>query len=152
MKAFLVLASLVLSFSVIAGPEDHMHDTCFTSSNERPYFVSSIFCFENATLNPLNNVVLVDGYASNVPGTLATTKLIRQSEDFYTFEAATVINNKWESGCGVGELATLIISGNADFNGYIDAKTLNFKVKYEMTSDTCHSIPQSGVVNFTLSK
>lgn len=152
MKKLVIALSLLASTFAFAGPEDHMNDTCFTAKKSVPGSIPSTFCFEAATLDVNSNKLNVSGYATNVPYELKTTTLFRKNEDFYTFVAKSVVWNSWESGCGEGLFAEVIISGEADFTGYIDAKSLHFSVNYEVTNDTCHSQPQESAVEYVLSK
>lgn len=152
MKSLIIFALVTMSSFAFAGPEDHMYESCYSTNEVLPTEIPIKFCFDDAYLKADSNTLYVDGTYSNVPRTMNTTTLIRNTEDSYKFTATANIVNKWESGCGEGVTANLTISGKADFNGYTDPKSLKFTVKYEVTNDTCHSWPQDFTVEYFLSK
>jgi len=52
MKSILVLSLLaILPTIAVAGPEDHMYDTCYKATSAVPAHVPTEFCFESVQLD-----------------------------------------------------------------------------------------------------
>jgi hypothetical protein len=152
MKTSLVILSMFFSLAAVAGPEDQMRETCYTATTSVPSNLPSTFCFENATIDISKNQVLLDGFKSNMPNSMTLDRYIRVNEDQYSFTAKTMILNRYNGGCGDGEFAELVISGNTDFLNEVDVKGFTFKINYSYTNDTCHSHPQDEEITYKLSK
>lgn len=152
MKTTLLAISLLFSVAAVAGPEDHMYDSCYTATAPVLRDVPSTFCFEDAKLDMKNNQVNFSGYASNVPSTFKTKTIFQKNAQAYSFVASAVVINIWETGCGEGQYGELIISGESDLEGKVNPKTLSMSLIYRLRVDTCHSQPQTGATEYKLSK
>ena len=152
MKNLLAVGMIFASINVFAGPEDHMYESCYSAVKGLPANVYSTLCFDDASLNLNNNTVEFSGYVANMPSPFETETLYRKNEDFYFFVAKKNLINKWESGCGEGLKIDLVVTGEADFNGYIDPKSLSMTALVEETNDTCHSKASVKSVEFKLTK
>ncbi|MBC7540220.1 MAG: hypothetical protein H7281_15450 [Bacteriovorax sp.] len=155
MKLLLVLFTIsILPVLAVAGPEDHMNESCYTATTKTPSSVPSTFCLDSAQLVSQNTYLMTSGTYSNVPGSLIVKSIMYVTEDKVKFEAEATIVNVWNSGCGDGELAVLTIKGTSEIgqSEEINPKELNFSVSYSSTNDTCHSHPQLEAFNYILSK
>lgn len=152
MKTSLIALSMLFSVAAVAGPEDHMNDTCYTATTAVPGFLPSTLCFADAQIDLTFNKVNFYGYATNFPDTADLDTYIRVNEDAYFFTAKAVIVNRNENICSESEFAELKISGNTDVVNQMDYKTLTVKVQYSQTHDSCHSIPDEGEIEYKLSK
>lgn len=147
----LILFSFLTSVS-FAGPEDHLYDSCYTATAPVYNMLPSTFCFEDAKLDVNSNILSISGYASNVPDSLKVNSVYRKNDSQYSFVASHNLINIWNTGCGDGYIADLIISGDANVNGKVNAKELKFTVNYKSKSDTCHSPLETGAIEYKLSK
>lgn len=152
MKATLLTLSLLFSVAAIAGPEDHIYDSCYTAVGSVLRDVPSTFCFEDAKLDVYGKRVDFSGYASNIPSTFKTQTVFQKNSQSYSFVASAVVVNIWETGCGEGQYGELIITGEADLQGKVNPKTLLMSLNYSLRSDTCHSSPSTGATEYKLSK
>ncbi len=152
MKKLMCSAFLLLSVNAFAGPEDHMYDSCYTANKNVPSSMFSTLCFADVVLNLSKSTLDFSGYAMTMPNQMATESLYRKTEDSYFYVAKKNIVNKWESGCGEGLKVDLVVTGEADFNGTIDPKSLSVIALIEETNDTCHSHSQESVIEYKLSK
>lgn len=155
MKMFFALMMLSsLPAIAVAGPEDHMYESCYTATTATPASIPSTFCFDELSLDAEKKFLFTSGTYSNLPQSLKITSAIFVTEDRVKFEAEQTIVNIWNTGCGDGEVATLSIAGISDITQgeQINPKELKMKVNYESTNDTCHSQAQSTVIEYKLSK
>ncbi len=151
MKTTLLALSMLFSVAAVAGPEDHMNDSCYSAKSTLANLPTS-YCFEDVDLDLRNNVLSFQGYASNVPSSLKIVNVFKRNEDTTAFVAKVTVLNIWETGCGEGQFAELFVSGNADHEGKVDPKALSFSVNYSLRADTCHSSPSTGAIEYKLSK
>ncbi len=149
----LILVSIIPPMAV-AGPEDHMYETCYTATTITPNEIPSTFCFDYMQLDSDKKFLYTSGFASNLPQSLKVESFIYQTEDRVRFSATEKIVNVWESGCGEGFTATLKINGVSDITQgeQINAKELSINVDLYQTNDTCHSMPYETTIVYKLSK
>jgi hypothetical protein len=152
MKATLLTISLLFSVAAIAGPEDHMYDSCYTATKAVLAELPTNYCFEDIKLDLSRNKIDFSGYAMNVPDSLKVVSAYKKNEDTTVFVAKAIVVNIWETGCGEGKLAELIVAGEANNEGKVNPKALSFTINYSLRSDTCHSSPSNGAIEYKLSK
>lgn len=156
MKTVLI-AVLLLSLNVFAAPEDHLQNqVCYDlklrqGQTYRPQEVPENVCVEQVQIDVNLTKIYIESYfQSQLFQNLKLKSLIRQTEDSYHYEAESVYVSDWQSACGDGTEATLKISGDSDFNGYVNPASLKVTVTYEHTNDTCHSDPREQQFDYTL--
>lgn len=152
MKNLLLLVSLLCSTVVIAGPEDHMYDSCYTAFSGTFNQLPSNYCFEDVALNMKNSSIEFNGYANNIPDNLKIQNIFQKNANEFSFIASAVVLNDWKTGCEDGIFAELIITGDSDLLGRINPKKLKFFINYKITNDTCHSQTSTGAIEYKLSK
>ena len=155
MKALLVFSLLsTLSSVAIAGPEDHMNETCFKATSYVPSEVPEEFCFDFLQLDSEKKFLYSEGVANNLPRNMSVESVMFETEDRVEFVAKGRFVNIWESGCGEGLTANLKIKGKSDITAgvQIDPKAIMMQVELFHTNDTCHSRPQSTIVLYKLVK
>jgi hypothetical protein len=152
MKATLLTISLLFSVAAIAGPEDHIYDSCYTASKTVLSELPTNYCFEDVKIDLGRNKLDFSGYAMNVPDSFKIISAYKKNEDTIVFVAIANVVKIWETGCGEGKLAELIVAGEANFEGKVNPKALSFTINYSLTSDTCHSSPSTGTIEYKLSK
>jgi hypothetical protein len=152
MKATLLTISLLFSVAAIAGPEDHMYDSCYTASKTVLSELPTNYCFEDVKIDLNRNKIDFSGYAMNMPDSLKIVSSYKRNEDTTVFVAKAIVVNIWETGCGEAKLAELIVAGEADFEGKVNPKALSVTINYSLRSDTCHSSPSTGAIEYKLSK
>lgn len=153
----MIIASFLfasLPLIAIAGPEDHINETCYSTTQVVSSAIPTTFCFDSIQLDSDKKSVFIDGTYSNLPKRLKVISSIFKTEDKVSFEAQANLVNIWVSGCGDGELADLSISGIWDLtsNENINPKELKILVKYGSTNDTCHSPLQMSEIEYKLAK
>lgn len=142
--------AVLLSLKSFAGPEEHIAaQTCYVLKNSSP-FVSALIperiCLEEVSIEKVDGAAPAiniysyfhRGYFDGVK----LTYLARHNEDGYSFRAANVLSQAWESGCGSAEKVVLEVSGRVDNYGRGSADYVDVVVKHEALVDTCHSKPQ----------
>jgi hypothetical protein len=152
MKTTLLTISLLFSVAAIAGPEDHIYDSCYTASEAVLPELPSNYCFEEVKLDLNSNRIDFAGYAMNVPDSLKVVSSYKKNDNTIVFVAKETVVNIWVTGCGEGKLAELIVTGEANTEGKINSKALNFTINYSLRADTCHSSPTTGAIEYKLSK
>lgn len=155
MKMFIALLMLSsLPMVAVAGPEEHMYESCYTATTVTPSSIPSTFCLDYLQLDSDKTNLYITGNFSNFPEKMKITNAIFSSEDRVKFVAESTIVNIWNTGCGDGETATLSVGGVWDImqGEQINPKALKIKVSYESTNDTCHSQPQTTEIDYILSK
>lgn len=156
MKSILATAALVLcTLQAYAGPEDHISaQTCYSLKSAAPAAVPSRVCLEQISITDVYSTSatlnIYSYFNQNLFNGMQLTYLARRNENGYTFRAANVLVDTYESGCGSAEKATLQISGPIDNDGLGYAEYVDVSVKYETLADTCHSHLQ--VQNFNYIK
>jgi hypothetical protein len=152
MRTITVIIIAIYSAFTFAGPEDHIYDSCYTTKTPVSGQLPSTYCFEDAKLDLQNNVVNFSGYASNMPDSLKLKTSYQKNANVISFIGSKVVLNNWETGCGSGLSAELVVAGDSDINGKINPKSLSISMNYKVTNDTCHSSPSTGAVEYLLSK
>ncbi len=155
MKSFLVLfALLVLPVFAVAGSEDHIHESCYSASVEFSKNIPQTFCFDYAQLDSQKAYLMLSGAFLNLPKSMKVKSFQYETEDKVNFLAEAVLVNIWNSGCGYGEQAVLTIKGSLDITQgeQINPKALEISVEHIVTSDTCHSYPQTDKYLYQLSR
>lgn len=152
MKTTLLTLSLLFSLAAIAGPEDHIYDSCYTATQAVLPELPTNYCFEDVKLDLNQSKINFSGYAINVPDSLKIVSSYKKNEDTVAFVAKATVLNVWETGCGEGKLAELIVAGEASNSGRVNPKALSFTINYSLRSDTCHSSPSNGAIEYKLSK
>ena len=152
MKTILLTFSLLFSVAAVAGPEDHIYDSCYTATKAVLPELPTNYCFEEIILDLSRSRVDFLGYAMNVPDSLKIVTSYKKNEDTTAFVAKATVVNIWESSCGEGKLAELIVAGEADHEGKVNPKALSFTINYTLRADTCHSTPVNGVIEYKLTK
>jgi hypothetical protein len=155
MKTLLVFSLLsTLSNVAIAGPEDHMYETCYKATTYVPSEIPEEFCFDDLQLDSEKKFLHSEGFTNNLPKNMTVESVMFETEDRVEFVAKANIANVWESGCGEGLSAYLKIKGKSDITAgtQIDPKALSMQVELIHTNDTCHSRPQTSVVLYKLLK
>lgn len=150
---FALLVFSLIPIAAVAGPEDHMYETCYTATTStHPSQIPSTFCFDGMILNDEKTLLTIWGTFSNLPDQMKVSSSIYKTEDRVKFTAKNKIVNIWESGCGDGLEADLTISGESDITQgeQINPKELKIKIDYLQTNDTCHSQPQDALVEYKL--
>jgi len=152
MKATLLTISLLFSVAAIAGPEDHIYDSCYTATKAVLPELPSTYCFEDIKLDLSRRRIDFEGYAMNVPNSLKVVSSHKRNEDTTVFVAKATIINTWEIDCGKSKFAELTVTGEANYEGEVNPKALSFTVNYSLRADTCHSSPTTGEIEYKLSK
>ncbi len=151
MKKFLALIALVLPMMASAGPEDHTPGAVYQATTPVPYYLTELV-FDQAQLSQDENTIVLSARYGNFFGDFKVIKASRMNEDKVRVTAQKTILNKWQSGCGDGEVAVATIEAIVH-NGYgIDPKDMKISVEYTLTNDTCHSQPQTQVIEYVLAK
>jgi hypothetical protein len=150
-KLFILIISLVLPLIAIAGPEDYTPGAVYISTSPAPYYLSS-FTFDSAKISVDSNVLVLEARYGNLIGNFKIISTSRHNEDRVSFTAKKTIINKWESGCGNGEIATVTIKGEENISSGVDVRGLEISVEYTTANDTCHSRAESQVLNYKLAE
>jgi hypothetical protein len=148
----LLTISLLFSVAAVAGPEDHMYESCYTATEAVLPEIPTNYCFEDAKLDFSNHSIDFAGYAMNVPAYFKILSSYKINENATAFVAQATVVNIWEIGCGAGKFAELIVTGEANNDGKVNPKKLKFTINYSLRSDTCHSSPTTGAIEYKLSK
>jgi hypothetical protein len=141
MKLLLILFALsILPVVAVAGPEDHMNESCYTATTKTPKSVPSTFCLDSAQLVSQNTYLMTSGTYSNVPSTLLVKSIMYVTEDKVKFTSEATMVNVWNSGCGDGEVAVLTIKGTSEIGlgEEINPKELSFSVTHLQTIHVTH--------------
>lgn len=142
MKKFFVLVALLFCSNVFAGPEDHTPGAVYqTSDSSAPYYISQ-FVFDTLDISGDETELILDARYGNLRGAFKITEVLKYSEDKAIITAEKVVLDKWETGCGSGEHAVLVIQGKSWVGQAPDPSSLKMTLQYKYTNDTCHSRPQ----------
>lgn len=152
MKTTILIISLLFSVAAIAGPEDHIYDSCYTATKAVLPELPTNYCFEDIKLDLIHRRIDFSGYAMNVPDSLKVISSYKKNEDTTGFVAKATVVNIWGNGCGESKLAELIIAGEANHEGKVNPKALSFTINYSLRADTCRSSPINGVIEYKLTK
>ena len=152
MKRLLVLILvLTLPMIAIAGPEDHTPAAVYKTSANVPYYLMS-FVFDTANVSNDGENLELDARYGSLRGQFKIVSSSRHNEERVRFTAEKVFINKWESGCGEGEVAKIIIQGEDHASFGVDVTGLSITVEYTTTNDTCHSRPVTEVLKYELAQ
>ncbi len=143
--------SLVLPFVAVAGPEDHTPGAVYATKSPVSYYLMS-FVFDDAKVSNDGVNLVIEARYGNLRGEFKITSTSRHNEDRVSFTAQKTIINKWESGCGAGEVAVITIKGedNAALGVYVQG--LDISVEYTTTTDTCHVAAVTKTINYKLAQ
>ncbi|WP_413612573.1 hypothetical protein [Bdellovibrio sp. HCB-110] len=149
MKSILATAVIVLcSFQAFAGPEEHIAvQTCYSlKSAPAAATIPQRICLEEISIIKFDTYTpALNIYSYFDPRYfegMKLTYLARHNEDSFSFKAANVLTDVYESGCGSAEKVTLQINGRVDNDGLGNPEYVDISVKYETLNGTCHSKPQ----------
>lgn len=154
MKSILATALIVCSLNAFAGPEDHISvQTCYKLKST--YITNAIperICLEEISVNsPETTQASLNIYSyfnqSYFEG-MALTYIARRNENGFSFRAANVLVETFESGCGSAEKVTLQIYGQLDNDGVGQPEYVDVSVKHETQNDTCHSKLQTEILEY----
>ncbi|MFV8251254.1 hypothetical protein [Bdellovibrio bacteriovorus] len=143
------MKSIVIAFVLLALPVLSQAQTCFRATQALPEGVASVLCVDEVVLSSDEKQLELIGQDYSVPAFLDVVQTSRHNEDKLNFKAQGALVDIWQSGCGNGLSANLVISGRTEY-GEIHPQSLNVSVEVAETNDTCHSEPQKYVVPFAL--
>ena len=153
MKKLLVLIAFVLPLSAFAGPEDWKPVATYVADNTQVPYQLLAFNFDAAEINAEGTKLTLSArYGNLATGEYTLTKYSAHNEDKNNFVAEKTIINKWDAGCGAGEIAKVIVSGQEFKSLPIPVEYLTIQVQYTTTVDTCHSRPQTQLINYTVAQ
>lgn len=122
--------------------------SCYEATSATPASVPSRFCLETMQESHVGqNLLEVESADGSFPALLKIISTSRHNEDRVRFVATSVLNDVWQSGCGDGFKATLIVKSEF-FTGTIIPSWLDLSVETLTTSDTCHSRPQVQTIKY----
>lgn len=152
MKKILALIALVVvpMSAAFAGPEDWQPAVTYVANTTQiPYQLLS-FRFDYAEISADQTKLVMDArYRDLAAGEYTLTKYAKHTEERNNFVGEKIIMKNWDAGCGAGEIAKVIISGQEESLG-IYLKGLDIKVEYTTTPDTCHSRPETKVITYSV--
>lgn len=148
-KLLCLILSLALPFAAIAGPEDHVPGAIYTTNSQAPYYLISLV-FDTAKLTDDQTQLVIDTAYGNFSGNFPIISTSRHNEENISFTAKKIIINKWESGCGEGEIATITIKGQDNMITGVNIQNFQISVEYTLVNDTCHSSPQTRIFEYSL--
>lgn len=151
MKKLIALIALVCPLLANAGPEDYSPGAVYQATSPVPYYLMDLV-FDTVHLSDDESKLVFEARYGNFTGEFNVTKSSRKNEDKVRYTAEKVILNKWDSGCGSGELAKAVVDGVSDISTGISAKDLTITVTYITAVDTCHSRPQTQVITYKLAQ
>lgn len=137
MKMFSVIASLLVSFAAIAGPEEHIQaQTCYSINSEREVRIDpkipTQVCLESLDIDTTNDTVEIYSYFySNLYKNVKLTSLSRKNEDYFSFKTSSVFLD--ETIADTTQKLTLTVSGLVDNYGQADLSYLTLKVEQVIT-------------------
>lgn len=147
MKLIITLMALIHSGFAIAdtgSPEDRIRPTCFQAVEAVPAKVPALLCLETFAYYGGDQLFITGG---NLEGDYKITHNSRHNEDRLNIKAQKNLFNDWESICGDGDSAEIVIAAT-EYYGNIDIQALDISVEYSHTNDTCHSIPQDTTIKY----
>lgn len=156
MKALIATVVLLSTLNVFAGPEEHIADqTCYRLNAKQVALANDNIprevCLETLTVDTDGTSISAYSYfMPNLFNNLKVTYHARRNENGFSFRAANILVDKWESGCGDGERVILTIKGQTDNDGVAGVNYLDIKATQELTNDTCHSEPQETVFTYEI--
>ena len=153
MKMILALVVLFIGFNLFADPEDHAStQACYAlqdNNKDASVNVPTQVCLESLSISPEYATISIYSYFfPNLYKNLKLMSFVRQTEDFYSFSASSLLHNDWKSGCDNGESVNLVISGQVDFTGLGNVDELNITVEQQVTNDTCHSTSRQYIFKY----
>lgn len=126
--------------------------SCYEATSATPASVPSRLCLESIQESHVGDGLLeVESSDGSFPSLLKITSTSRHNEDRVNFRAQATFADIWESGCGNGFNATLIVDGEFTI-GTIEPSYLTLSVDTISTNDTCHSRPQLEKIKYVLVK
>ncbi len=136
--------------ALLAMPVLAFGTTCYQATTPVYGDVPAKLCLEKIVDSTTVNELLVVSY-DGFPPVLTVTETSRHNEDRLNFTAKAVIKDVWESGCGDGFKAIVVVKSEIAY-GEINPAYLDLSVETERTNDTCHSHPWSEVIKYELVK
>ncbi|MGE9746488.1 hypothetical protein [Bdellovibrio bacteriovorus] len=143
------MKSVVLAFVLLALPAFSQAQTCFRATAALPDGVASILCVDKVVLTADEKKLELVGQDYSVPAFLDVIHTSRHNEDKLNFKAQGALVDIWQSGCGDGLSAKLMVSGRTEY-GEIYPQYLSVSVEVAETNDTCHSEPSKHTVPYAL--
>lgn len=143
------MKSVVLAFVLLALPAFSQAQTCFRATVALPDGVASILCVDKVVLTADEKKLELVGQDYSVPAFLDVIHTSRHNEDKLNFKAQGALVDIWQSGCGDGLSAKLMVSGRTEY-GEIYPQSLSVSVEVAETNDTCHSEPSKHTVPYAL--
>ena len=142
------IAALLFAVPVIAFGET----SCYQATTPTPASVPARLCLESIQESHIGDGFLeVESADGSFPAILKITSTSRHNEDRVRFEAKATLADVWQSGCGDGFSATLVVKSEF-ITGTIYASYMDVSVETVSTNDTCHSRPQTQKIKYELVK
>ncbi len=141
------LATILISSSAFAT-------SCYEAQLSTPAGIQNRFCFDSVQIKSLQQGSQLIIHGQDIQGTFATSEMPVAAHPI-VLQLKTKINlfSQWDSGCGSGETADLIISAYSNEGESTEVVgALNISVETSTTNDTCHSPPQKETIHFHLMK
>jgi hypothetical protein len=145
MKKLLILTSLL--FAQFASAE-----TCYQLTQPTYDFIPQELCFDFLYLDAQRKEVVLKETKGQLPAVLRPEYVARRNENGYRFISTYEKLNEWPGGCESGKTLNIIIEGQSDNDGYVDATFLNIKAQYVHAWDSCHSRENKGVITYQLKR
>lgn len=136
MKSALVLAAIVL------GSTWAQAATCFKAQQAVPKVLPQTICLRSLEVNETAATAVIEtDKAAAQTKILKVTKFSRHNEERTRFVSELELLKHWETGCYVGESATLTLNGEANsaYSPSIDPSLMSVKIYFKPTTDTCHN-------------
>ncbi len=146
------MKSTLALFLVIQSGMLMSQEACYKAVTKTPENVPQEFCLKSIALDVDSGIVRTEGSDANLPKVITNSSVIRNTEDTYKFESFKTIYDYEETVCGESIRAELVLKGESDLYGAVDAQMLNVKVNYETLHDSCHSHPVNETYEYKLVK
>lgn len=140
------IAAILFAVPVIAFGET----SCYYATTPTPASIPARFCLEAMQDSHVGqNLIEVESADGSFPALLNITSTTRHNEDRIRFVAKATLADVWQSGCGDGFKATLVVKSETFTGSYIPT-WLDVSVETLSTNDTCHSRPQAQTIRYEL--
>lgn len=149
MKKTLIVCSVLMAALAVHA------EVCFTATDKTPSTVPREICLTAIHVNEAAGslgLLLNCRAVPNKPA--AVTQFVRHNEDRARFVMQTELLKTWETGCFLGEAATLILSGITDVHATpeVDDSSLAMTVIYRAGQDTCHNPAYETKIGYAVSR